>query len=317
MRLVTSAAPANENPQPLFARLWRYQAERFPVLKHGVLILVFSGGEALYGARLRDLPPDWPAVVVAALVCFGLFFQLRVADEHKDLADDTRYRPERPVPRGLVRLAELRVLAFATAALQLALTAVFHWPLVFVLLGVWGWMALMTAEFFAPAWLKARPIAYLVSHMLIMPLIALYAVAAGARGSTPEVSLGLVAFLILAFANGVVLEVGRKTWAPMDERAGVETYSKLWGARRAAQVVAAVGLAAGLVALLAQWAIGGAAWRPVLVVGFMQLGAAAWVFLQHPNRRTAKVLEASSGLFVLAVYLGVAWLPVLERLWTA
>ncbi len=314
---MTSAAPANENPQPLFARLWRYQAERFPLFKHGLLILVFSGGEALYGARLRDLPPDWPAVAVAALVCFGLFFQLRVADEHKDLADDTRYRPERPVPRGLIRLAELRTLALAVAVLQLALTAAFHWPLVFVLLGVWGWMALMTAEFFAPAWLKRRPILYLVSHMLVMPLIALYAIAAGARGITPDVSLGLVAFLALAFANGVVLEVGRKSWGPLDERLGVETYSKLWGVRGAARTVAAVGLAATLTALLAQAAIGGGSWRPALVIGFMLLGAAAWAYAQHPDRRTAKALEASAGLFVLAVYLGVAWLPVLERLWTA
>ena len=32
----------------------------------------------------------------------------------------------------------------------------------------------MTAEFFVPEWLKARPFLYLVSHMAIMPFIDLY-----------------------------------------------------------------------------------------------------------------------------------------------
>ncbi len=38
----------------------------------------------------------------AFLVTFGLFLQLRAADEVKDLEDDRRHRPERPIPRGLV-----------------------------------------------------------------------------------------------------------------------------------------------------------------------------------------------------------------------
>jgi hypothetical protein len=40
-------------------------------------------------------------------------------------------------------------------------------------------------------------------------------------------------------ANGVVLELGRKTWAPQDERAGVESYSSAWGLARALSAWAA------------------------------------------------------------------------------
>ena len=35
------------------------------------------------------------------------FLQLRIADEFKDFAEDSRFRPYRPVPRGLVTLTEL------------------------------------------------------------------------------------------------------------------------------------------------------------------------------------------------------------------
>ena len=299
------------------ARLWTYQAERFPVFKHGLLILVFSGGEALYGARLRGGGPDWPAVAVAAAVCFGLFLQLRIADEHKDFEDDSRWRPERPVQRGLIGLAELRVLATLTAAVQVAASALFHPPLLLVLLAVWGWMALMTAEFFAPAWLKARPALYLVSHMLAMPLIALFAVACGARGLSVSIGWGLAAFLALAFLNGIVLEVARKTWAPADEREGVETYSRLWGPRRAALVAAAAAGASALIATLALQAVEGPAWALAPVaLGWALLTGAALGYVRAPVTGAAKRLETAAGLFALLVYLGVAWLPILAASWT-
>lgn len=300
------------------ARLWTYQAERFPVFKHGLLILVFSGGEALYGAQLRGEAPDWRAVAVAALVCFGLFLQLRIADEHKDFEDDSRFRPERPVQRGLIRLAELRGLATAAAAAQVAATALFHPPLLLLLLAVWGWMALMTAEFFAPERLKARPALYLVSHMLAMPLIALFAVACGARGLSLSIGWGLAAFLALAFLNGLVLEVARKTWAPADERPGVETYSKLWGPGRSAAVVAGSAALSASIAVLALRQVDGPAWAfaPV-ALGWAALTLAALGYAHGRVTRAAKRLETAAGVFALSVYLGVAWLPILVAPWTS
>jgi 4-hydroxybenzoate polyprenyltransferase len=301
----------------LAARLWTYQVERFPLAKHGLLILVFSGGEAVFGALARNAPPDWRAVAVASVVCLLLFLQLRIADEHKDHEDDSRWRPERAVPRGLVTLAELRWLGLSAAVVQVAATALLDLRLVPVLLLVWAWMALMSVEFFVPAWLKARPILYMVSHMAVMPLIALYAVACGARAAvtgTPAVA----AFLALAFFNGVVLEIARKSWAPADEREGVETYSRLWGPRRSALVVAAAALASGLLALWIQTVLA-LPWGLLLVVilGVGLLLAACAVYARTAATRAAGRLETASGLFVLSVYLGVAWLPAAWRAWAA
>jgi hypothetical protein len=57
-------------------------------------------------------------------------------------------------------------------------------------------------------WLKARPFLYLVSHMLIMPLIDLFVTATEwlTRAGSPPAGLWL--FLLLSFANGCVLEIG-------------------------------------------------------------------------------------------------------------
>ena len=125
----------------LGARLWEYQGERFPIFKHGVLIAAFGASAVCLSALLREAVPDWRAIVVAVLVLFGLFFQLRVADEHKDNEEDTKFRPERPVPRGLVTLGELRVVAFVVAAIQVGLTVWIEWRLLGSLALVWAWMA--------------------------------------------------------------------------------------------------------------------------------------------------------------------------------
>ena len=254
---MSAVAGRSAAAQPLAARLWIYQAERFPLFKHGLLICVFSGGEAVFGATVRGATPDGREIAVAIVVCLLLFAQLRIADEHKDRFDDARYRPERPVPRGLVRLKELRTFAWIAAAVQVAASLWLDPRLVVVLLVVWSWMALMSVEFFVPAWLKARPVLYMLSHMAVMPLIALYAVSCGAHSAilvTPAVG----AFLAMAFLNGIVLEIARKCWAPADERRGVETYSRLWGPHTAAFAAAIAAASSALLALLVQNAAGAA-----------------------------------------------------------
>lgn len=301
----------------LTSRLWTYQAERFPLFKHGLLIAVFSGGEAVFGALARGSAPDWRAVGVAIVVCLLLFAQLRIADEHKDHEDDRRWRPERPVPRGLVSLAELRTVGGAAAVIQIVATALLDLRLTLVLLLVWAWMALMSVEFFAAAWLKARPIPYLISHMAVMPLIALFAVACGARGEVlihPAVGV----FLALAFVNGLILEVARKSWAPTDEREGVETYSRLWGVRRSATVVAVAGLSAAGLAWTIQ-ALLSLSWGFALVaaVGAAWLVASALFYARQATTKASARLETASGLFVLLIYLAVAWLPAGMRMWGA
>ena len=294
-------------------RLWIYQAERFPVFKHGLAIAVF----ALAGAALPHLTSgarfyDPTAAVVAVAVCFLAFLQLRIADEHKDHEDDRRFRPERPVPRGLVSLGELRWIGAAAAAAQVALAWLLDPALLVFLAGMWLWMALMTAEFFAPRALKARPLLYLASHMVITPLIALFAIACAwaAAGMAYQVDAAVFAFLALAYANGAAIEIARKTWAPSDERRGVESYSRLWGPVGAARAVA---LAIGVGWALAGFVLSGAGAAPWLIGAVSVLALMAWAavfaYAQRPRTVRAKLLEHAVGLWVLGGYLAFAVAP--------
>src|ERR1043165_2887292 len=104
-------------------RWWIYQRERFPIFGHGPLILAFSFSAVSYSRMLRGVagfPPVLPTVV-AFVSCFFFFLQLRIADEFKDKVEDGRFRPYRPVPRGLVTLRQLGVVFVLAAGIQLGL----------------------------------------------------------------------------------------------------------------------------------------------------------------------------------------------------
>src|SRR5262249_52383299 len=111
------------HPSSFLGRLWVYQRERFPLLGHGLLIAAFSFSAVCFSRLLRAEAgwPGWPAAVVAFLTSFLFFLQLRIADEFKDFDEDSRYRPYRPVPRGLVSLYELGWVGVGAAVVQLAL----------------------------------------------------------------------------------------------------------------------------------------------------------------------------------------------------
>jgi len=196
-----------------FQRFWTYQRERFPLFKTVSLLAVFSAASInISGLLAGRALPGAGAYAAAFLAVLIVFFQMRAADEWKDREIDRLYRPERAIPRGLVRLST--VLLIALALVPVALGAALRVGAVAVrfLLPVWLWLSAMTLEFGVPRWLVAHPMVYLVSHMAIMPLIDLFltGIEWGGRGG-PAPALWL--FLALSFVNGCVLEIGRKTWA--------------------------------------------------------------------------------------------------------
>ncbi|MEM1274544.1 MAG: UbiA family prenyltransferase [Pseudomonadota bacterium] len=284
-------------------KLWTYQSERFPLIKTIPLLAVLAIASIHVSAALagRDAPA-LSAYAAAAVLALIVFFQMRVADEHKDYADDCRYRPERAVPRGLVTLAFLARLAGLTALIAAGLALTQPPPVAVCLLLVWAWLYLMTREFFAVDWLKAHPILYLISHMAILPLIVLLLTSfEWARVATPPP--GLMPFLGLAFLNGCVLEIGRKVWAPEHERDGVETYSGLWGPGRAIWIWAALTAISAVLLVWTGWqfAHGRLPWIAALV-GAAGAIYVATLFASRQDAAAERLVDRASGLWVLISY---------------
>ena len=296
-------------------RWWIYQRERFPVLAHGPLILAFSLSAMSYSALLRGAVSLSPLAVATAFVTAFLFFlQLRIADEFKDAEDDARWRPYRPVPRGLVTLGELGRIGLGAATIQLLGSLLLAPRLALWLLVAWTYLALMSKEFFVHAWLKRHPVFYMLSHMVVLPVFDIYATACDWLPAGSGMHRGLLWFLAVSYLNGIVIEIGRKIRAPEDEEAGVETYSVLWGRGPA------------LAAWLAAMALTGhCAWRGAALIGFagpvavllailfLVAAAQAAGFAGNPKEGRGRRFDLLSGIWTLAMYLSMGAVPLAIR----
>jgi 4-hydroxybenzoate polyprenyltransferase len=181
----------------------------------------------------------------------------------------------------------------------------------------WIYLVLMMREFFAPRWLKRHPVVYMTSHMMILPLIGLYATAcdwwvAGIR--LPPA--GLYWFFAVNYLSGLVIEIGRKTRVPANEETGVETYSALWGSRNAVRVwVIAI-----LLTAVATWRASariGVDMPMLILVAVLAIacGLVAVRFLRQQTTSSGKLIDVTSGVCTLLMYIALGTAPLVYRLW--
>lgn len=274
-------------------RLAAYTAERFSPLEYVPASTVFFLAAYFAATALVRRPPDAPAVGVGSITVLLVFLHLRLMDEVKDADHDALHYPERPVPRGLITLREVRLLIAVLVAIEAALNAALALSALAAYLVVLAFTLLMYREFFVGAWLRANFLVYTLVHMPSLPLLAIYAyvLAAGPRaGIRPDPAFAL--FLVATYAIGLALEVARKVHASDDEPVGVYTYTKHLG------IVGASVLLIGLVAIVTACAIGlGVAlgWGIALDASVVVLSVVAIAgligFALFPSRDRARMVE--------------------------
>ena len=254
-----------------------YLNERFPLGKNSFFVLIFTLSGYIYTGLLYNskiitpilskevnrvsllwdkeidkVPMIWYKLLPLFIIIFMFFFQLRITDEFKDYEEDLKYRPYRPVQRGIISLKALGKIGIATIIIQIILAHVINSKLIYFMLLVWIYMFLMTKEFFIKNWLTERILIYALSHVVIMIFITLVIVKGTGYifqhhfSETLYLSLekyeknifsGLIPLFALNYLNGIVLEIGRKTRKADEEEHGVQTYSKLWGRKKAVVVL--------------------------------------------------------------------------------
>ena len=218
------------------------------------------------------------------------------------------------MPRGLVTLKELRRIGIFVVLLALAINAAVMPGMIWAFLLALGYMGLMTKEFFVPEWLKRRPLIYMISHMVVMPMIDLYTTGLDWINDTVSPPRGLEFFLAVTFLNGIVIEVGRKIRAREAEEEGVETYSALYGARRATIGWLGVLALTYISAATAAWYAGFGEWGLlVLSLVLLACGTPGVLFLMRQEQRRAKLIETAAGIWTIGMYLSLGALPMLIR----
>ncbi len=307
----------DQNKLPFLRRFLIYQKERFPFLMHGILIGVFTFSAVSYSRICRGEEGFIPLhdYLIGVFATVTLFFLVRVFDEFKDKEDDARYRKYLPVPRGLISLKELRTVGWIVALIQIAVIAIFQTEMLLLYGIVLSYLLLMGVEFFVPQWLKPRQIIYITSHMVIIPLIDIYASGLDWLLGGAEPHWGLAWFFAVSYMNGIVLEFGRKIRTPEAEEEGVVSYTSLYGTRG--------GTIAWLVIMLATLglAIGagnyaGYGWPAAVIMGGIYLICAipGFLFLAKPTIKRSKFIEYTSALWTALMYLSLGAIPMLKTL---
>jgi 4-hydroxybenzoate polyprenyltransferase len=225
-----------------------YMKERSPVAP---LLLLGLGG-ALSGEAMGLHKPSAGPVGLVLLGIFLFLFLTRLMDERKDLEKDTVAHPTRPLPRGLIAVAEVE------RAIPLGTVALFALAGVFALVADWragvlyaisvAWLWLMYREFYVGEALGKMPMAYALSHQVVLFPLFGFAIAA----TSPEVALTPMA---AAYCTGVLgawmtYEIARK----LDPNAHplLKTYLSFYGPAKTTALLVVF----PCVAAFGAWALG-------------------------------------------------------------
>ena len=199
-------------------RAW--MRERFPD-RNAVFFAVFYATALLIGRA--DGNGAGPIVLsfrdaagFIALWCF--FLMLRIFDEHKDFEADAIAHPHRVLQRGFITLHDLKLVGALAMAVQLGVSV---WldagigPITAWWLAAVAWSVLMAREFFVREWLRAHLVAYALSHIVVMAILAMWIATMGASGAANAAAPW--AFAVLSLFAGLAFEVARKMRAPEQE----------------------------------------------------------------------------------------------------
>jgi 4-hydroxybenzoate polyprenyltransferase len=290
------------------ARIWAWSLERFPAVNLITSYLLYFLAASAVRHELGVSPRPTSMDVLFGLAIALHFLVLRVLDEHKDFAHDKHFHPERILQSGVVTLRELKILGSIAAVGSLIITlaqgsraALAAWVMMMI------WTGLMSVEFFCSTWIKKRFFLYSLTHMLILPLMVIWAAALANPEALKTAILPWLAFL--SFFNGMIYELLRKTKGPDEELEGDPTFSSLWGRPRAIGVAVGFHLISFTLFILTtvRYFPLAASWLYFMAafIGLFLSVATLAKFLKQPSHKSRKANEGASALYVLLVYVSL------------
>lgn len=301
-----------------FIKKWyTYQKERFPVLMYGIYIfaIVFSTYSFVNWLSLNNnsvsnsfglINPfefKWSIVGIMFIVAFLQFLMVRIIDEFKDYEEDCKYRPYRPVPRGLISLKELRVLFIICVILQFSITAIFCANAIPFLITVWIFFAIMSKSFFIKKLVEKHILLEVALDEILMPVLVLYLSIFPLKHIIIDKYFYL--FLFMTYVISWIVEIARKVRCKEDEEKGVKTYTAVFGIKKATLLLSALEIILACIQgiLLRKYTISVVCL--VLAVILINIG-----FTTKRNKKFAKLAELSANIYIFLVYFSMGLLLI-------
>ena len=300
-----------------FLKKWYiYQKERFPIIIFSIYIfsIVFATfvfcnyiGQNKYNELLQNsffiqVPKsyiiDYIKLIPMFIVAFLQFLMVRISDEFKDYEEDCRYRPYRPVPRGLVSLKELKILFIICVLLQIFITIIFNTKGLSLLALVWILFWLLRKDFFIKKAIDKYILLGVLLDELLMPILVLY------LSSFIYVGINIWPILLISYIVSWIVEIARKIRCKEDEENGVKTYTAVFGIKKTILILFIL----ETLLMLLQINVIGIVYLPYIVVLFILINIINLLFAKKESRKLAKVTELSANIYIIITYFSIALL---------
>jgi 4-hydroxybenzoate polyprenyltransferase len=295
--------------------LYIYQKERFPLLINLILIGALTYSTISYSRNITDIERgiETTTFIAILVITFTTFFLIRLIDEFKDYDIDKEHRPHLPVQRGVVSLSTLKAIIVALLIIQLV-TIIFFIPQLWIFyLIIMTYLFFMSFEFFISEKIEKLPIIYMVSHMVIVPLIDLFASTGDWYINNSETHWGLYLLLATSFFNGMVIEFGRKIKAKENEE--YNSYTRKYGIKKTIAIWLSV-LFITLCFSSACCIVANYSFVSIIILTVVALFCAFYglKFIKNETLNESKMIEKLSGVWTLVMYITIGCYPQLISL---
>ena len=275
-----------------FKKWYTYQKERFPIATYGLYIFSIVFGTFCFATESKN----WIMLIPMFVVALLQFLMVRIVDEFKDFEEDSKYRPYRPVPRGLVSLKELGILGGICAIIQIGLTAILNLKGLIYLSLVWIFFAIMSKSFFIKKLVDKHILLEVTLDEFLMPLLVLYL-----STFVTRISVKLIPFLILSYLGSWIVEIARKVRCKEDEENGVKTYTAVFGIPKATIIVV---ILEALIMLMQYYILGTKYIIPILAL-YVLINIPNLLFIIKENKKLAKMVGLLANMYLILVYISM------------
>lgn len=285
-----------------FFKKWAtYQKERFPVVVYGLYIFCIVFAIFCYTSTVFDNvgEPNFILLIPMFVFAFLQYLMVRIVDEFKDFEEDSKYRPYRPVPRGLVTLKELKVLFVICVLIQIAIAFVFNKENMLLLFGFWLFFALFCKDFFIKKFLDNHILLTVVIDELLIVFLGLYL-----ASFVGEINSLVIYILLMVYFVSWVVEIARKVRCKEDEEEGVKTYTAVLGIGKTIFVLFII----EMLLMLLQVNILGNEHLLWIVLLYAVTDIINILFAERKTKKYAKLVELSANVYIVIMYLSMGLL---------
>lgn len=283
-----------------FLKKWYiYQKERFPLPIYCIYIFCIVFAIFCYSNYMGNLEINYYKLIPMFLVGILQFIIIRIMDEFKDYDEDCKYRPYRPVPRGIVSLKELKVLFIISMSLQAIITLFFNFSGFIWLWLLWLFFFIMSKGFFTKKFWDKHLLLEVFFDEIIIIFLGIYL----ASFIYLEKSMWII-FMIL-YAVSWVVEIARKIRSKEEEEEGVRTYTAVYGIPKAIFILFI--LETFILILITQIIFEN---KIIFLIIYFLINIINLLFLINKTKKLAKLTELSANIYIIIIYLSFGLLII-------